>query len=469
MTTGRRRFAAWIAAAALGALAAWVCVRGCAAPATQTWLVLSDVHLDPFDRRAAPSSAGSDTNAALFRSAVAQMRRSVPHPAVVVLPGDFFAHEFAARAARGDRSAEDAGLATMRYVAGALASAFPNARFAVELGNNDAPCGDYRTAFATRYAGATARIWEPLVNRGGAARDFASSFVANGSYAMQLPLRGVRLIAFDDVPLSSAYAGNCTGSGDRSAAQLAWLRRALAATPPGTRNVVLMHVPPGYDAFSTELTRGYLPVPFLDARGDAALRAAIADPRDAVALAIAGHTHRFDFRLAGAVPIVVFGSLSPVYRSNPAFYALDVAAGGTPVDVRTFAFDEATGAWRPARRFDAMWRVPAPTAASLRSLHDRLGNDEGMRRAWDAASAGWPPIRDGGGWRLWGARWRIAWCAQMLDGDRFIACAGLAERAELLRIGLATMALCLGTFIAGVTVLVTRRPSRGAGSARSAP
>jgi len=34
------------------------------------------------------------------------------------------------------------------------------------------------------------------------------------------PLRAVRLIAFDDVPLSSAYAGNCSGRGDRAAAQL---------------------------------------------------------------------------------------------------------------------------------------------------------------------------------------------------------------------------------------------------------
>lgn len=468
MTSGRRTFAAWIAAVALGTLGTCVCIRAGAAPAAQTWLVLSDVHLDPFDRRVHPGPAGSDTNVALFRSAVAQMRRSVPHPAVVLLPGDFLAHEFAARAAQNDRSAEEAALAAMRYVAGALAGAFPNARFAVTLGNNDAPCGDYRTAFATRYAGAVARIWEPLVNRGGAAADFASSFAATGSYTMRLPLGAVRLIAFDDVPLSSAYAGNCTAGAGQSDAQLAWLRRVLGATPRGTRNVVLMHVPPGYDAFSTEMTHGYVPVPFLDARGDAALRAALGDPRNAVALAIAGHAHRFDFRLAGAVPIIVFGSLSPVYRSNPAFYAIDVAPDGTPRDIRTFAFDEATGAWQPARRFDAMWRVPSPAAVSLRALHDRLGNDARMRRVWDAASAGWPSSRSAAA-GLWGARWRIAWCAQVLDGSGFVACANLGERAELFRVALAVMALCLGTSIAGVTILATRRPSPGAGSARSAP
>jgi hypothetical protein len=427
------------------------------AAGAQTWLVVSDVHLDPFDRRKQPSLFGSDTNLALFRSALAEMRRRVPDPAAVLLPGDFFAHDFARRARRGGELAGDAaGLETMHFIAGAFARAYPHAHFAVALGNNDAPCGDYHTAFGTRFADAIARIWEPLVNRGGEASAFAASFAANGSYAANSPLPGTRFVVFDDVPLSTMYRGNCAdGTYASSETQLRWLRATLASTPSGTTNVVLMHVPPGYDVFSTEITRGYFPWPFLDAGASDALLSAFSNGANHVSFVVAGHEHRFDFRLADDVPYVVFGSLSPVYHNNPAFYALDVSADGSPRDVRAFTFDEWTQSWQPARSFDAKWGTASLDAASLGRLHARLGRDAALRHAWDAASSGWPSNWKIA-WGTWGNWWRVPWCAQVyLDGE-FTACAGLSVRAELFRAALAAIAAGAGLSIVGLALLPAR-------------
>ena len=88
-----------------------------AAPAAGRLLVMSDIHFDPMaepglvDRLAAaepaqwpaifdragdqnPARYGSDTNWLLLRSALQQMKQTLPRPALVPLPGDFLAHRF---------------------------------------------------------------------------------------------------------------------------------------------------------------------------------------------------------------------------------------------------------------------------------------------------------------------------------------------------------------------------------------
>lgn len=447
--------------AALVLLVALTCAqtrvtRAAASAGAQTWLLVSDVHLDPFDRRTHPSLFGSDTNVALFRSAMAEMRRRVPDPAVVLIPGDFLAHDFARRAARNGVGAQAAAVSTMAAIANAFDRAYPRARFAIALGNNDAPCGDYHSALQSAYARSVARIWAPLVNRAGSAADFESSFAANGSYVAALPLRDLRLVVLDDVPYASPYLGDCGADGRRDPVrQDDWLARTLDATPPQMRNVVMMHVPPGYDPLATEETRGFFPWPFLTPAANAAVSGALSDPNRRVSFAIAGHAHRFDFRLAGDVPIVVFGSLSPVYHNNPAFYALDVAADGTLLDVRAFAFDEWTQSWQPARSFDAKWQVTSLDAPALAGLHQRLERDRALRRAWDASSSGWPSNWSIA-WSTWGERWRIPWCAQVhLDG-RFAACAGLSARAFVFRLGLVALAACAGLLLVGLAYLIAR-------------
>jgi len=419
----------------------------------QVWLVVSDVHLNPFDRRPDPVLFGTDTNLVLFRSALAEMRRQVPNPAVVLLPGDFLTHHFEARArahAAAPSVADDA-IRTMQLIATSFGSAFPHARFAITLGNNDAPCGDYRSALGTAYLTAVARAWSPLVNRAGAAPGFAQSFAAAGHYTAALPVRGMRLIALDDVPLSAQYAGDCAAAAGHSAAgELAWLDSVLAATPPGTRNVVMMHVPPGFDAFSTQQMRGFVIWPFLYGDANRQLLAALSESQNDVVYAIAGHTHRFDFRLDGKLPILVFGSLSPIYHNNPAFFALHVGADGSIRDIDTYAFDEWSQEWQAKRSFDATWHVKQVDAETLAALHARLERDATMRRTYDAASNGWPSNRHVA-WGMWEATWRVPWCAQTYLDAGFAQCSGLLGRSAFFRIAAILFVMAAAT--AAVTLM----------------
>ena len=430
--------------------------------AVQTWLVVSDIHLDPFVVGPNEALFGSDTNAALFRSALSAMKRAVPNPEVVLLPGDFFAHNFGRRVShhgRG-RSVVEESVRTMQFVAAAFGEAFPRARFAIALGNNDSPCGDYRTAFGSPYMAAAARAWAPLVNRNGAVPGFEASFARDGHYTMLLPLHGMRLVVIDDVSLALLYLGNCGAYRPNGAQnELAWLQAQLSASAPGTRNVVMMHVPPGYDAMSTARTQGFVPWPFLETSVNSQLLSVLSAPENRVAYAISGHAHRFDFRLDGDVPILVFGSISPIYHNNPAFYALEVRDDGSVHDIRTYVFDEWTQTWQPPRSFDAKWGVSTIDAASLAGVHARLKSQPAMRRAWDAAASGWPS-----NWRLaWGAwkrSWRIPWCAQTELSGGFIQCTGLAPRMWLFRTMVFVVVLCGAALAAGLAIFVRRARRR---------
>jgi sphingomyelin phosphodiesterase acid-like 3 len=415
-----------------------------AAEATQTWLVVSDIHLDPFNRSSYPSLPGRDTNLALFSSALAEMRRDVPNPSMVLLPGDFLVHNFPAVARRDESGASvnGAGLNAMRFIEAAFARAYPHARFAIALGNNDAPCGDYHSDIGDDYLASLTRLWAPLIDRQGAAPTFASTFSHGGYYTVALPIAGFRLVVLNTILFSSEFKGACTGRATGGAREeLEWTKATLQATPAGLRNVVMMHIPPGYDAVSTQATKGFVPWAFLNANDNAALIAALTDERDRVAYAFAGHTHRFDFRLIGDVPMLLFGSISPIYSNNPAFYAVRVRSDGLLRDIDVYTYDEWSGVWTPRRSFDRTWSVERIDAPALNRIHERLAVEPAMRQRWDLASNGWPSNPDGA-WATWGRWWRISWCAQTVLQSGFARCAGIERRVAVGR-------LLAGVIVAG--------------------
>ncbi|HEX8828750.1 MAG TPA: hypothetical protein VF778_11605 [Xanthobacteraceae bacterium] len=424
----------------------------------QIWLAVSDIHLNIFDRSPQPRFYGHDANLALFESALAEMKRTVPNPPVVLLPGDFLMHRFAFNVGRNRAGTPDeAGIATMAAIASAFGRAFPRAQFVITLGNNDAPCGDYRSADGSAYLAAVARIWEPLVNRGGTAPTFLESFVRTGSYTAALRMRKLRMVVLNTIPFSSEYAGNC--GGDRSQAvsdELLWLQTTLRTTPPGSRNIAIMHIPPGVDVAATEYAHGFLAWPFLKAAYNSSLVTILSSASNHVVFAVAGHAHRFDFRLAGDVPIVVLGSISPIYYNNPAFYTMRISPGGSLKDVDVVSFDELTQEWLAARSFDHTWGINRIDAAALASLHARLAADPAVRDRWQAQAYGWPSQRV---WRpTWGRRWRIPWCAQTVLTSGFDECAGIERRVQALRILLVAAAfVAIAVALLAVARLFRRR------------
>jgi hypothetical protein len=410
----------------------------CGVPASAApWLFITDIHLDPASHHRGPVGPGSDTNVALLDSALAAMRRVDPDPPVVVVGGDLLAHSF-----NWPHAA-----ATIAEIAHRLGSTFPNAQFVVTLGNEDSACGDYEVAPHSAFLARVAHTWGPLVNRHGAAPGFSTTFPRDGFYVTRLPLPHVQAIVIDDVFWSPRYHA-CISDGNPAAATLAELTRALHSGRD--RHWILLHIPPGIDAFSTaHLAQGLVVVPFLDPRPRAALDELIADPSANVTLVIAAHTHKFGFRIAGTtsrpVPMLAMPSISPIFGNAPGFLTANVDPDGTLRTVRSYAFDGT--AWHARGGFPSLG-VDRFTGAALLDLQRRLARDTQLRDRFAF-------LYEGGGVAEIDARnWPIYWCATTaFTATAFRACTNQGGTSVVTSRGLVAIGLGI-VIIAGLAVLV---------------
>ena len=435
-----------LVAVALFFLAATVAVR-----ADERWIVINDIHLNPYDRSDHPHR-GVDTNEALWQITLAQLRKE-PAPDVVVLGGDMLAHHFDSITRSHGEDPTAAGVRTIRGIAGSLAHAFPRAQFLIALGNNDDPCGDYRSETGGPYQRQLETIFAPLVNRNGSAPNFAAEFMRGGYYAVRLPKSGRTAIVLNSVLWSFVYRGGCSSSGANAGAQeFAWLSNELPRTQ---HDVIVMHVPPGYDPQSTTIAHRILAVPFMSSASDRRFLDLMDRNHDRVAFILAAHTHRYDFRIAGGVPVLIASSISPIYRNQPAFFELAVAADGSLRDVVPMTYDPWEESWDRAPSFDATYDVNALTASNLERTSQRIGSDEGVRRKWIAAYDVWS-YRMGD---ISDHAWRVFWCAQTELGDGYGACAGTQRRTNsvVALAALAVLAVLLIVLFAVRRMIIERR------------
>jgi hypothetical protein len=415
--------------------------------AMQHWLVVNDIHLDPFSK--AGVVYGADTSSVLWRSAVRAMHAEAPDVRVVLLGGDMLAHHFAQEAAAAHASPESSALGVARTVASTLNAAFPRAQFLVTLGNNDAPCGDYRSDTGGPYLQRLARIWEPLVNRGGAAPNFVEEFSRGGYYTARLPARPQSAIVLNSVFWSFLYSGGCySRPHNPGATELAWLQLELDRLPPGVTAMALMHVPPGYDPTGTAFVHRVVAVPFLTPSSNRILLSALAAHADALRFIIGAHMHRYDFRIPSGVPMIVASSISPIYSNNPAFFVLDVDADGVLHDVHPYVYDPGTLAWIPEPSFGAMYGIHEITASTLGAIAAKIRSDASVRLAWSLAFAAWSP--DAG----FSGAWLPYACAQTELESGYAACAGTANRTRILIVVALGLLLC---FILAASLFLRRR------------
>jgi hypothetical protein len=378
------------------------------------------------------------------------MHRAAPGARVVIISGDFLAHKWGEKVAAADqkRRPSAAALQTMSRIEHTFAQAFPRAQFVIALGNNDDPCGDYRTAPGRAYLAQVARIWAPAVNRGGAAPQFVSSFGRAGYYTARLPVSGMRAIVLDDVYWSMFYRPCGRVRGNPPAEQLKWLNGTLQSAKRGERDVVIAHIPPGIDPTSTLVTHRFVVVPFLNGAMNAGFLSALSAHSHSVAFAIAGHMHRNGFRIAGGVPMLIAPSISPIYENNPAFLRLDVGSGGVLQDYRMFAYSEDSGEWAQAFDFGAAYGVHGVTAARLAALHSRIAVDDAMRDRWAHAA-----VAGADNWTQIDGAWRAYWCAETEFGGKYARCAGDQRRAVLFPAALLIFAVLV---VLGIVALVLR-------------
>jgi hypothetical protein len=418
------------------------------AAAVMHWLLINDIHLDPFDGDSAPVYA-EDTNPALFDETVSAMRKTVPDAQVVIIGGDFLAHHFPESAKRAGQDPYAAGRATIAQIARKLDRAFPHAQFLIAVGNNDDPCGDYHSEAGGQYNRDIARLFDPLVDRNGAAPGFQSEYVRGGYYTANLP-GGLRGVVVNSVFWSFVFRGSCqVHAHDPGGAEMSWLSSTLASGD----NIIVMHEPPGYDPQSTTIAHRILAVPFLSPQYDSQLRALLSQNRSRIPFAIAAHTHRYDFRVPGGVPMLIGSSVSPIYRNNAAFFRLDVE-GRTLKDVTPYSLDPDSDEWIRHPSFDAMYGMPSFSGADLVSLSEHIAADPQLREKWIEAYDVWSyrmgDVRD--------HRWEVFRCAQIAFGGDYGLCADV-PRGSIGAIAVAGVVIIVAA-VAGLIVLRRRRVPR---------
>jgi hypothetical protein len=403
-------------------------------------LSLTDLHFDPFGdpalfpalARAAPDGwkaifeasrvpgdgeYGKDTTFRLLESALDRAARVAPAPEFVVVAGDWLAHRFSETYARYAGAGDPDGLRefiarTIAFVTLRVRARYPRTPIYPALGNNDADCGNYQLQPRGPFLRRTAGLWRPLLRDDGNARAFMQTFPAGGYYAVSVPgSPGHRLLVLNTVFFSSNYQNRCGDPReDPAGEQLRWLTARLEEAAAGPHRVwMLLHIPPGIDAFST-VQAGGSPVSFWRAPHTEAFLALLDRHRDTVVLMLAGHTHRDDFRLmpegrSGHPPgfLLVTPAVSPIYGNNPGLHVLfHDRATAVLLDYAAHRLDLGAGpaaAWSEEYRFSRAYGLAPVTGATLatlyRSLRDRTG-EAGTRyiRFYDVDSAAEPPIAD---------------------------------------------------------------------------
>ncbi len=436
------------------------------AASPQHWLVVSDIHFDPFSDskiverlnavpaerwRSVFASAGaipfsyygSDTNYPLLESALEGMRNETDAPDVVIIAGDFIAHDFRKKfqaTVRGrDERAYDAFVdKTILFLANEFRTAFPHAKFLPVVGNNDSYCGDYESEPHSPFLAHMAMAWQPSVSPADA-NAFISQFSIGGYYAVPLPIVNARAVVLNDVFWSRKYSNAC---GDKSADpggdELAWLKNTIGNGLQRSPSWVIEHIPPGIDVFATlnesGANAGSVSMMLADRFNDGFL-SIIGNPDANVAMAVAGHTHMDSFRVIGpnpsspVAPMLVVPSISPIYANNPAFMTIDVDSASAAVnDVRVFVLDGLSALardpkfpskWRREYDFGSVFSHGTIDANRLLDVEQSMFGDGRLQLRFEQfydSQSGRAPIVD--------STWRSYWCGNIaLTATAYIACA----------------------------------------------
>jgi sphingomyelin phosphodiesterase acid-like 3 len=390
------------------------------------FLMLSDLHFDPMadprqvDRLSAAEPAewqtilessgeaglgryGADTNWMLLSSALRQAAETLPHPAFLLLPGDFLAHHFrrafdAAATAHSDAAYRLFVRKTMMFLAQQLERAFPYTPILPALGNNDEVCGDFLLQPGGPFLADMLPIVQRLVGSDGSPR-FDRDWTGYGNYGATV--HGIRVLSVNTVFFSPRYRNACGVPGDPNPARatLAWLEAELAAAKQAQAPVwMVYHVPPGIDGLAT-LQRGACPdeiIPMWDQAYAEPFFALLHRYADTVAASFAGHTHMDDFRLIGDAGgsyafTLITPALSPIFGQNPAFRTVFYDSAGGILDQTTYDLTnlpEATAnggspaIWRAEYTFTQAWRLPRVDLPSLAHLYAITGNVTQDRDRW---------------------------------------------------------------------------------------
>ncbi len=357
-----------------------------------TFLLFSDVHLDPFaDPSLAPALAasdvsawkgilasssqtgyaayGSDSNYALFESALDDMAARAGGVSLIIYPGDILGHDFPADYAALTGDTSQAGLdafaqKTVQFFVGEVDARFPNATVLVADGNCDTDnmLGSIGARPGDAYlANSAPVIAQAFFNSDADRAAFATSYAMGGYYAVEPDgPTGIKYVVLNDNLWITEYDDPAPGL-----VELAWFSSQLADSAQNFQKVwVVGHIPVGAADGSVAETYGQTgQVTYSGMLEDGfnnAFTALELAYDGTIAATFTGHTHNDDFRLitamdgSGASNLVrIAPSISPVFGNNPGYQIYTYDTGTFALqDETTYTLDLQSSAPAWSKEYD---------------------------------------------------------------------------------------------------------------------
>jgi sphingomyelin phosphodiesterase acid-like 3 len=380
-------------------------------PATGRALLISDVHLDPLadpaiveQLIAAPiaqwdaifqssqqksfSHYGADTNYPLFSSTLDAAAAQGPFD-YVLFTGDALRHNFSqAFAAAGGTSDQFPSFAakTEAFVVQELQNRL-KVPVLTALGNNDSSCGDYEIPPNSPFLVATADQLKVLAT----SPEAKSTFQLGGFYSIAHPtIANQDIIVLNTIFWSASYKSCTPNSGDPGEAEIEWLGWKLYTARLLNHGVTLvMHIPPGMDAYNSARGQCQNPVPFWQAKYSTEFSALMSKYSDVVHLAFAGHIHMDDFRVSAnppSLPLRITPAVSPIFKNNPAFSVMSYNLTTASVsDITTFfiPLSTQTPTWAKEYQFTSAYDASSFSAANLSAIAADIWNGAAARATFE--------------------------------------------------------------------------------------
>ena len=368
------------------------------APTGRT-LLISDIHLDPLadpaivkqliaspvaqwetifqsSQKQSFSHDGADTNYSLFASALTEAA-SLERVDSVIFTGDALRHNFSQAFVLAGGTSEqypEFAAKTEAFVVEELQSQL-KVPVLVALGNNDSDCGDYAIPPNSPFLAGLANQMKVLA----ASPESKTTFQLGGYFSMAHPrVANQEIVVLNSIFWSSSYKSCVPNTGDPGEAEMEWLSWKLySARLLHHRVTLVMHIPPGMDAYNSSHGQCETPVVFWQARYLTQFNTLMSTYSDVVQLALAGHIHRDDFRVSTAyppsLPLRITPSVSPIYDNNPGFSVMTYSLTTASVsDITTFflplSAQTQSPSWSKEYQFSTAYGVSSFGAASLATI-----------------------------------------------------------------------------------------------------
>jgi len=418
---------------------------------TGIFLSITDIHFDPYadtsivkDLNNNPVSAwpkifanagdddaspyGVDAGYVLASSAVKAASNLTRNYDFILYSGDYLSHDFRATYNQlvGGTSQEfnQFAIKTMRYVSYLLSSQFNGVPIYGTLGNNDAICGDYMISPKSPLLMGIAPQWSDLSQQ----PDAFTDFTMGGFYKVKHPVvTNHDIIVLNNIFWSNDYRDSCETSVEHPGdAMMAWLEWQLyQSNYRGRTTTLLMHVPPGINAYSS--SKGWANCqdsiqPFWQDRYTTSFLNLLQNYNGVITNGFTGHTHMDNFRVISVpqgnakLPLHVTPAVSPIFSNNPAFKVVQYDTSNAAIlNSLTFVVSNLEQAsqgqplkWKIEYVATSAYNLPDLSARSLTTLASDIVSSETTRNTFMSYYAAQTPK----GGPMTEQNWHAFACAQ---------------------------------------------------------